>query len=114
MIDPTFILQELSPDTCEGCGLCCQGVGSPVLMYQSRPQSMGPHPQRPADLPQDLIDEIDEHFLGLARGEEPQDGCLWYDDESCGCKHYEWRPQICRDYELGGQDCRKLRRPFVQ
>jgi Fe-S-cluster containining protein len=103
----------LQPDTCDDCGLCCQGVGSPVMVYQSRPDIAGPHPARPPDLPQPLIEEIDAHFLGLARGYEPQESCLWYDPEARCCKHYEWRPPICRQYELGGQDCRKLRRPFV-
>jgi Fe-S-cluster containining protein len=103
----------LQPDTCNDCGLCCEGVGSPVMVYQSRPDVAGPHPIRPPDLPQPLIDEIDAHFQGLARGYEPQESCLWYDPEARCCKHYEWRPPICRQYELGGRDCRQLRRPFV-
>lgn len=64
---------------------------------------------RPKGLPQSLIDEIDDHFLGLARGEEPQEQCLWYDAASQRCRHYEWRPVICRDYELGGRACLELR-----
>jgi uncharacterized protein len=93
------------PDSCDDCGLCCEGIGSPVLLYQSLPQVEGPHPHRPAGLPQELIDEIDEHLGGLARGEEPQKRCLWYDAEQKRCRHYEWRPQICRDYERGGTAC---------
>ena len=53
----------------------------------------------------ELIEEIDDRFLGLARGQEPQAQCLWYDAEMKRCRHYEWRPQICRDYELGGTAC---------
>lgn len=102
-------LNVLEPDSCDDCGLCCEGIGSPVLLYQSLPQVAGPHPQRPVGLPQELIDEIDAHFLGLARGEETQERCLWYDAETKRCRHYEWRPQICRDYELGGSDCRRRR-----
>ena len=98
-------LPILAPDSCDDCGLCCEGIGSPVLLYQSLPQVAGPHPQRPAGLPSELIDEIDAHFLGLARGEEPQERCLWYDAQTKRCRHYEWRPQICRDYELGGTAC---------
>ena len=64
---------------------------------------------RPKDMPQLLIDEIDDHFQGLARGEEPQEQCLWYDAASQRCRHYEWRPMICRDYELGGRACLELR-----
>lgn len=105
MNDAVGSLRILSPDSCDDCGLCCEGIGSPVLLYQSQPRSDGPHPQRPAGLPQDLIDEIDEHFLGLARGEESQQQCLWYDPQARCCRHYEWRPQICRDYELGGSAC---------
>lgn len=91
--------------TCDDCGLCCEGIGSPVLLYQSLPQVAGTHPHRPEGLPQELVDEIDEHFGGLARGEEPQERCLWYDAETKRCRHYEWRPQICRDYERGGTAC---------
>jgi uncharacterized protein len=83
-----------------------------VLLYQSLPQVAGPHPHRPEGLPKELIDEIDEHFGGLARGEEPQQQCLWYDAETKRCRHYDWRPQICRDYERGGTAC-LLRRQEV-
>ena len=106
-------LPVLIPDSCDDCGLCCQGVGSPVMLYQSRPEWTGPHPHQPEGMPQHLIDEIDSHFQGLARGEEPQDGCLWYDAAAKQCRHYAWRPKVCRDYELGGPDCLKLRRPLV-
>ncbi len=106
-------LTVLQPESCEGCGLCCEGIGSPVLLYQSLPHAAGSHPFRPVDLPQVLIDEIDRHFLGLARGEEPQDVCLWYDADGRQCRHYEWRPQVCRDYEMGGDACVALRRRFV-
>ncbi len=98
-------LDILEPDSCDTCGLCCEGIGSPVLLYQSQPLHDGPHPHRPVGLPQGLIDEIDERFLGLARGQEPQEVCLWYEAASKCCRHYEWRPQICRDYELGGTAC---------
>jgi Fe-S-cluster containining protein len=104
-------LRILQPESCEGCGLCCEGIGSPVLLYQSRPGESGPHPFRPPGFPPELIDEIDEHFLGLSRGEEPQEQCLWYDSRTRRCKQYGWRPQVCRDYELGGPACLNLRRP---
>ncbi len=107
-------LDILEPESCDGCGLCCEGTGSPVLLYQSLPHHQGPHPHRPDGLPQPLIDEIDEHFLGLARGQEPIDECLWYDAESRRCRHYEWRPQICRDFELAGTACLLRRGPFVK
>lgn len=104
----------LQPASCEGCGLCCENNGSPVLLYASRPDHDGPHPFRPADLPEDLIREIDDHFAGLSRGQEPPGPCLWYDPERRCCKHYRWRPQVCRDYELGGEACLSERRPHLK
>ncbi len=61
-------LDVLKPTSCGGCGLCCLGIGSPPLYYVTYPHVQGPHPFRPADLPQHLIDEIDEKFLGVFRG----------------------------------------------
>lgn len=107
------VLTVLRPTSCDGCGVCCEGIGSPVVLYASRPDLLGPHPFRPPGLPQELIDEIDTQFLGLRRGDEPQARCLWHDAETGKCRHYEWRPQVCRDYELGGRECLAKRRPFV-
>jgi Fe-S-cluster containining protein len=106
-------LPILPPETCEGCGLCCEGIGSPVLIYASRPGLPEPHPFRPEKLPQVLIDEIEHHFGGLVRGQEPQDKCLWYDSDQRSCRHYEFRPQLCRDYELGGRACLQRRQEGV-
>lgn len=110
MADPVSQLNVLSPESCADCGFCCEGIGSPIVLYASRPSSHGPHPFRPADLPAELIAEIDEHFVGLFRGQEPQERCLWFDPVARQCQHYEFRPQICRDYELGGSECRRLRK----
>ena len=101
----------LQPESCDGCGLCCVGIGSPVLLYQTRPEE--PHPFRPDQLPLELIEEIDRNFRGLSRGQEPKQQCLWFDADRRCCKHYEWRPQICREYELGGQECLRERKPYV-
>jgi uncharacterized protein len=98
-------IRILQPESCEGCGLCCEGIGSPVLLYASRPDIAGPHFYRPEGLPDKLIQEIDDSFLGLARGQEPQTKCLWFDANQRRCRHYEWRPQVCIDYELGGDAC---------
>ena len=103
-------LPLVPPESCEECGLCCQGIGSPVLLYASRPGFKDPHPFRPADLPKPLIEEIDFHFAGLVRGQEPLEQCLWYDAEKRVCLHYDYRPQVCRDYELGGRECLQRRR----
>lgn len=103
-------LPILGPTSCEGCGQCCLGIGSPIVLYVSRREANGPHPFRPADLPMALINEIDAHFSGLVRGQEPQEQCLWYDSASRRCRHHEYRPQLCRDYELGGRACLSLRR----
>ena len=107
-------LPVLVPESCNECGLCCEGIGSPVLLYQSYHGMESSHPVRPPGLPAELIAEIDEHFLGLSRGQEPQEGCLWFDPVHRMCRHYEWRPPVCRDYELGGSGCIALRRPFVR
>ncbi len=107
-------LPLLPPESCEGCGLCCEGIGSPVLLYASRTGLPNPHPFRPAELPQRLIEEIDSHFAGLTRGQEPQTLCLWYDINTRSCQHYEYRPQVCRDYELGGRACLQRRRDELQ
>jgi Fe-S-cluster containining protein len=113
-MDLAHWLPMLEPDSCDECGLCCEGIGSPVLVYQSYRGPEGAHPTRPADLPTELIAEIDDHFLGLSRGQEPQDRCLWFDPVRRECRHYEWRPQVCRDYELGGRACLQLRQPCVR
>ena len=107
-------LPLLQPASCDGCGLCCEGIGSPVLLYASRPGFGEPHPFRPAELPQELIEEIDFHFSGLTRGQEPLARCLWFDPLTRQCQHYEYRPQVCIDYELGGRACLSRRREAVQ
>jgi uncharacterized protein len=103
-------LNVLSPESCAGCGFCCEGIGSPVLIYASRPGLPRQHPFRPHELPQHLIDEIDSHFSGLTRGQEPQSRCLWFDDVLRTCRHYEFRPPLCREYERGGHACLNRRR----
>ncbi len=105
-------LSILEPESCDGCGLCCEGIGSPVALYVSRTGWSGVHPFRPVDIPEDLIREIDDHFGGLFRGQEPQERCLWFDPVARQCRHYEWRPQVCRDYELGGDACLARRREY--
>lgn len=107
-------LNVLHPESCDDCGLCCEGIGSPVLVYASRPAFAEHHPFRPLGLPKTLIQEIDEHFAGLARGEEPQEQCLWFDATARRCKHYDWRPQICREYKLGGTACLLRRREHAK
>ena len=101
------------PTSCDGCGVCCIGIGSPVVLYASRPHYAIPHPFRPIDIPAELIDEINMHFSGLIRGQEPQDKCLWFDTQTRLCKHHEYRPQVCRDYEIGGRECLRERRKAV-
>jgi Fe-S-cluster containining protein len=83
------------------------------MLYASRPEYAGPHPFRPANLPSELADEINFHFSGLLRGQEPQDKCLWYDPVTRRCRHHEFRPQVCRDYELAGRECLRRRREAV-
>jgi Fe-S-cluster containining protein len=112
-MQPPVHLDVLKPESCNGCGLCCEGIGSPVALYVTRPELGSPHPFRPEGLPRELIDEIDDHFLGLFRGQESQDQCLWFDPAGRRCRHYEWRPQVCHDYELAGTACLALRRQHL-
>ena len=109
----TVTLKVLKPETCNDCGLCCEGNGSPVVLYAANARYPSKHPHRPVGIPQELIDEIDLHFTGLFRGQESQDRCLWFDAENRVCKHYEWRPQVCHEYELSGYACLEKRRPCV-
>jgi uncharacterized protein len=111
--DARLQLEILPPTSCDGCGVCCEGIGSPVVLYASRPDYAEPHPFRPANLPQELIDEIDFHFSGLLRGQEPQELCLWFDPVTRLCKHHEYRPQVCRDYEIASRPCLRERRKSV-
>ena len=106
-------LDVLTPASCESCGLCCEGNGSPVALYASRPEWPSLHPYRPAGVPDELIREIDENFGGLFRGQEPPERCLWFDAEARRCRHYEWRPQFCREYELGGVACLASRTTYL-
>lgn len=106
----TELFPILGPTSCDDCGYCCLGIGSPVVIYARRPGFDGPHPYRPADLPPELAAEIDEHFSGLVRGQEPQETCLWHDPVTRRCKHHEFRPQVCRDYEIGARACLTVRK----
>jgi len=105
-------LHIIHPESCDHCGLCCEGIGSPVLLYTSRGDDSAPHPFRPDGMPQELIDEIDGCFSGLSRGQESQERCLWFDTDLRRCKHYDWRPQVCRDYQLGGDGCLLAREAY--
>ena len=84
-----------------------------MMLYASHPHYADPHPFRPANFPQELVEEIDFHFAGLLRGQESQESCLWFDHVARACKHYDYRPQVCRDYELGGRACLQRRRDAV-
>lgn len=103
-------LSVIEPESCDDCGLCCEGIGSPVLLYVTRDDESENHPFRPPDLPAELQREIDEAFAGLHRGEEPQERCLWFDPVTRRCRHYDWRPRFCVEYELGGRECLARRR----
>ena len=105
-------LTQLSPKSCYSCGLCCEGIGSPVLEYATR--YTGYVPPRPAGMTPELIEEIEFHFSGLCRGQEPLERCLWFDPVARGCRHYDLRPQICRDYELGGTSCLLSRKKWFE
>ena len=75
------------------------------MLYNSAMATAGGHPYRPPGLPASLIEEIDDHFLGLRRGQEPPGPCLWYDAAAMRCRHHEWRPVVCREFEIGSASC---------
>ena len=107
-----------------GASLLCGHLGSELsfLLYfrvfrffvVNNPGYGEPHSFRPDGLSQELVDEIDFHFSGLTRGQEPLARCLWFDPLTRQCQHYEYRPQVCIDYELGGRACLSRRREAVQ
>ena len=99
------LLADTPPPDCTGCGACCERNGSPPLLLNSALGTSEAHPYRFPGMPAALIAEIDDHFLGLHRGQEPPGPCVWYDAARQRCRHYEWRPQICRDFEIGSPSC---------
>ena len=109
----TFQFPILAPQDCEGCGLCCEGIGSPVAIYTYRLSHAGGYLYRPPNLPPELGEEIDAYFGGLKGGEEPLGHCLWFDPETRRCKHHTWRPNVCRQYEVGCDACLDERRPYL-
>lgn len=107
-----YRFEVLEPENCEGCGLCCEGIGSPVAIYTYRTSRSGPYLYRPKDLPEELAREIDLYFAGLWNGDVPQDACLWFDPVTRKCKHHEFRPWVCRQYEVASPACQLERRPY--
>ena len=79
--------------------------GSPPLLLNSGLATGGEHPFRFPGMPEELVAEIDRHFLGLFRGQEPPGPCVWYDAATQRCRHYRWRPQVYRDFEIGLPSC---------
>lgn len=108
-----FQFPVLAPKNCDCCGLCCEGIGSPVAIYTYRASYSGPYLFRPRDLPPELGREIDDYFGGLRGGQPPVEHCLWFDAQTRQCKHHEWRPAVCRKYEVGCASCLDERRPYV-
>jgi len=101
--------------SCEGCGKCCEHVGSPPSMWPAyaSPEWDGEFLKESEDygiwvaMPQSLKDEIsayhndenkvDRYELGLP--------CFWYDGTTKRCMHYEHRPSVCREFEKGSDEC---------
>ena len=110
---PDVRFAVLEPTDCDGCGLCCRGIGSPPAIYTYRISRSGKFLFRPVDLPAELGQQLDDYFYGLLRGQEPVDNCIWLDQTTGKCKHYAWRPQVCRTYEVGCDACLNERRPYV-
>jgi Fe-S-cluster containining protein len=107
-------LEVLEPESCDGCGLCCEGIFSPPAMYLLRTSRVGGFLFRPKNFPESLARQIEDHFDRLAQGADPLPHCLWFDPESRQCRHHEWRPSVCRNYPIGGEACLRERQSFLQ
>jgi Fe-S-cluster containining protein len=90
----------LPPQSCAGCGACCEEQGVP-------PGYLVPHLL-------DFLPEVLRQELSLHLEEEARVGatrharelpCIWYDAATRRCSHYELRPPRCREFALGAEGC---------
>jgi uncharacterized protein len=111
---------ELPVISCEGCGRCCDRIGTPPFVYWHPslyrgevPASWGdgdPETERWATVPAEAMAILCGYYDGddLSRSESDLP-CLWYDTERRACRFYEHRPEVCREFEMGGESCREFR-----
>ena len=110
-------------DNCDGCGACCQHMGTPplyVVFFAENPPEWWVKMWEEAepyfrDLPGEARRELADYYAGVVRGEVTdrtggREPCLWYEAATRKCRWHAWRPTICRDFEVGGVDCRRWRR----
>lgn len=101
LLNPITVLQSGRPSVCDGCGWCCERMGTPPLETMSDLDAMPSH----------LRDQLLDYREGLrnnpnAPSRELQNlPCIWWDERDRICKNYDDRPSICRDFEIGGADC---------
>jgi Fe-S-cluster containining protein len=109
--------------TCDGCGACCAGVGSPPgLLFDfgnpalleaeaaGLPLSEWPLSEWGRSLPADALASLLDYY---ASGQQDRDErglpCLWYDADAKRCRYYAHRPEACVEFEVGGEDCLRIR-----
>jgi Fe-S-cluster containining protein len=103
--------QSLPVVTCDGCGACCNHMGSPPeILYRQD----GGLSRWGRGLPAAVRDELAAYVAayGKVRLERDQGPCLWLDPVTKGCRHYEYRPEPCRELPVGGASCFSYRRQF--
>jgi Fe-S-cluster containining protein len=108
--------------SCDGCGACCLGIGTPPGFFAaySSPQWDGvfladePDHETWLAMPDEIRRSLSDYYGAVDRGEVADRSahevpCLWYDPEKKSCRHYEWRPIVCHEFEVGGEDCLRMR-----
>ncbi len=111
--------------SCEGCGRCCDRIGTPPFVYLHPSLYVGgvppgwgdgaPEKERWDTVPPEALVVLQDYYRGRASGEIPRDRydeplpCLWYDTAAGRCKYYAWRPTTCREFEAVGEGCLAFR-----
>jgi Fe-S-cluster containining protein len=109
--------------SCDGCGRCCERVGTPPGFYGAycSPDWDGMFLADAEDhdhwqaIPAELRRELADYYAAVDRGDTPDRSeagdlpCLWYDAAAKRCRHHEHRPAVCREFEVGGEDCLRFR-----
>ena len=97
--------EDLPVLTCDDCGVCCRGIGSPPFVGSEI-----------LELPENLQEEILVKGTGSIWDKNPNEltgsPCYWYDTDTGRCKNYDNRPQICRDFEIGSWPCLSYRQHY--
>lgn len=107
--------------TCDGCGGCCETIGSPPFPFLPPSLTTGEFPDSWGDddpdkplwdtMPAEALAILEDYYTNDPNLDRYERGlpCLWYDSEAKRCRFYEHRPTVCRDFPKGGADCREFR-----